>query len=293
MKTEEKTLVTVKSEIDAPVEKVWEYWTKPEHITRWNFASDDWHCPWVENDVRNEGKFSWRMEAKDGSFGFDFSGVYTIVEPYNYIGEVLGDGREVKIKFEKANDKTFVTETFEAETQNPVEMQRNGWQAILNNFKKYAENPFHPERLHFEIKIDASPGKVYNFMLDKKTYGEWTAIFNPSSYFKGTWEKGTKILFLGTDKDGGTGGMVSRIKENIPDKFVSIEHIGIVLADKEITSGADVEEWSGALENYTFAEEDGKTLLSVDIDSNEKYKQYFSETWPKALQKLKELCESN
>ncbi len=293
MKTMEKTLITVKVTVDAPVEKVWDYWTKPEHITRWSFASDDWHCPWAKNDLRKGGKFTSRMEAKDGSFGFDFGGEYTIVEPYNFIEYVMDDGREVKIKFEKDNNKTHVTETFEAETQNPVDMQKNGWQAILENFKKYAEKPEHLERLHFEIQIDTSPQKVYQTMLDKKTYGEWTAIFNPTSYYKGTWGKGSKMLFLGTDKSGKSGGMVSRIKENIPNEFVSIEHLGIVLDDKEITSGAEVDEWSGSLENYTITEENGNTLLSVEMDTSEKYKEYFSETWPVALQKIKEICESD
>lgn len=292
MKTKEKTLITVKVTVDVPVEKAWDYWTKPEHIERWNFASDDWHCPWAKNDLRKDGKFSWRMEAKDGSFGFDFGGEYTIVEPFSYIEEVLGDGREVKIHFEKAGDKTNITESFEAESQNSLELQKNGWQAILNNYKKYVEKPNHFERLHFETEIDASPENVYQKMLDKETYSEWTAVFNPTSYFEGNWQKGAKMLFLGTDKDGVTGGMVSRIKENKPGEFVSIEHYGFLKDDKEITSGAEVEEWSGARENYTFNNANGKTLLAVDMDSNEKYKDFFSETWSKALEKVKEICES-
>jgi hypothetical protein len=129
-------------------------------------------------------------------------------------------------------------------------------------------------------------------MLDGKHYREWTSAFNPSSRFQGSWEKGAKILFLGADEEGNSGGMVSRIKENIPNKFVSIEHLGMVQNEKEITSGQEIESWAGALENYTFSENNGVTLLSVDTDTNQQYKDYFAETWPKALHKLKAICEA-
>jgi uncharacterized protein YndB with AHSA1/START domain len=134
-----KTEITVKSTINAPVKKVWDFWSSPEHIKQWCNASDDWHAPQAENDLRTGGKFSTRMEAKDGSFGFDFGGVYDDVKTNELITYTMGDDRKVRIIFEADGDKTHVTETFEAEAQNPVEMQRGGWQAILDNFKKYTE----------------------------------------------------------------------------------------------------------------------------------------------------------
>jgi uncharacterized protein YndB with AHSA1/START domain len=134
-----KQKITVEATISAPVSKVWEAWTLPEHITKWYFASEDWHAPYAENDLRPGGKFTTRMEAKDGSFGFDFGGIYDEVKHNEAISYTLGDGRTVSILFTAAGDQTTVTETFEAEGQNPIEMQRGGWQAILNNFKKYAE----------------------------------------------------------------------------------------------------------------------------------------------------------
>jgi uncharacterized protein YndB with AHSA1/START domain len=140
METTEKTVVTVENTIDAPVEKVWESWTKPEHITKWNFASDDWHSPWAKNDLRPGGEFSARMEAKDGSMGFEFGGVYDAVRPNEYIESTMGDGRKIWTTFTAQGNKTHVTEKFEAESSNPVEMQRGGWQAILDNFKKYTES---------------------------------------------------------------------------------------------------------------------------------------------------------
>ena len=121
------------------LKKVWEFWSKPEHITKWNNASDDWHTPRAENDLRVGGKFSARMEAKDGSFGFDFGGVYDAVRENEYIEYTLGDDRKVKVNFIPQGNKTKVVESFDAESTHSVEMQKGGWQAILDNFKKYTE----------------------------------------------------------------------------------------------------------------------------------------------------------
>ncbi len=139
MTTLEKTVITVGAEINAPVEKVWEFWTDPKHIVRWNNASDDWHTPKAENDLRVGGKFLSRMEAKDGSMGFDFIGVYSKVEPLRQIEYTLEDDRTVQISFAADGDKTTVTETFEAEQENTLELQQFGWQSIVNNFKRYVE----------------------------------------------------------------------------------------------------------------------------------------------------------
>jgi len=139
METLEKAMITVQQIINAPVAKVWDYWTKPEHITKWCNASDDWHTPRAENDLRPGGSFTSRMEAKDGSMGFDFGGVYDEVRNHEYIEYTLGDGRKVKVNFSADDNTTKVVESFEAESTNSEEMQRGGWQAIMNNFKKYTE----------------------------------------------------------------------------------------------------------------------------------------------------------
>lgn len=291
MKTTEKTLITVSTTVKAPIQKVWDCWTQPSHIINWNFASDDWKCPWAKNSVYKEGKFVWRMEAKDGSFGFDFSGIYDFVKENEQIDETLDDGRKVKITFREEGDQTLVTEVFEAETQNPVDMQKNGWQAILDNFKKYTESNTKFERVHFEIEIDANPEKVYATMLDKKYWKDWTSFFNPTSDFKGSWDKGKKIVFLGTGEDGKTGGMVAKIEDNIPNQLVNICYVGIVKDGEEITKGPDVEKWVGGHEIYTFGDKNGNTLLKVGIDSTPDFKKYFTETYPKALKKLKTICE--
>ena len=135
----ELTKITVQTLINAPIEKVWKCFTSPEHITQWNFAADTWHSPKAENDLRVGGKFNYRMEAKDGSFGFDFWGTYSAIVLNQRINYTMGDDRKAEITFVAKGNQTEVIETFEAETENPVELQQGGWQAILNNFKKHAE----------------------------------------------------------------------------------------------------------------------------------------------------------
>jgi uncharacterized protein YndB with AHSA1/START domain len=139
METATKNSITVEAVVKAPLEKVWAYWSEPKHITQWCQASPDWHAPYADNDLRTDGKFKTTMAAKDGSFSFDFEGVYTNVQPQKLIAYDMGDGRKVRISFSSNGNETKVTETFDPESQNPVEMQRDGWQAILNNFKNYTE----------------------------------------------------------------------------------------------------------------------------------------------------------
>lgn len=131
--------IKIEAMVAAPLSKVWAAWTGPEHITQWNFAVPEWHCPKATNDLKVGGKYSARMEAKDGSFGFDFEAIYDEVIPQKKIVYTMGDGRKAVTDFEQVGNLTKVTTVFDAETQNPVDMQKNGWQAILNNFKAYAE----------------------------------------------------------------------------------------------------------------------------------------------------------
>ena len=139
METKEKTIITVETIVNVPVEKAWECWSNPSDIINWCSASPDWHTPRAENDLRVGGKFTTRMEAKDGSMGFDFGGEYDAVIPNEYIEYTIGDGRRVEITFTARGNKTHIVESFEAEDMNPVEMQRGGWQAIMDNYKKYTE----------------------------------------------------------------------------------------------------------------------------------------------------------
>jgi uncharacterized protein YndB with AHSA1/START domain len=133
-------VITVENTVNAAVNKAWQYFTLPQHITQWNNASEDWHTPLAENDLRVGGKFLFRMEAKDGSMGFDFWGVYDEIKTNELIAYTMGDSRKAKITFSSFGNQTKIVTIFDAETDNPVELQKGGWQAILDNFKKYTES---------------------------------------------------------------------------------------------------------------------------------------------------------
>ena len=149
-------------------------------------------------------------------------------------------------------------------------------------------------KLKFNVSINAPVNKVYDIMLGinkKSTYEQWTALFNPTSTYDGNWNKGSKMLFIGTDEKGEKGGMVSEIVDNIPNCFISIRHYGLVQANVEITDGPEVEKWANGFENYTFEENNGTTIVTVDLDTTEDFLEYMNQTYPKALDNLKEICE--
>ncbi|WP_433830259.1 SRPBCC family protein [Flavobacterium anhuiense] len=150
------------------------------------------------------------------------------------------------------------------------------------------------QKLQFKKEINASAQKVYETMLglkDKATYEYWVATFNPTSTYEGSWDKGSKIRFVGTDENGNKAGMVSEIEENKPADFVSIRHYGFLDGDTEVTTGDQVEKWAGGHENYTFEENNGITTVTVDLDTIDEYLDYFNTTYPKAMDKLKEISE--
>jgi hypothetical protein len=150
-------------------------------------------------------------------------------------------------------------------------------------------------KLQFTVNINAPLNKVYDTMLgisNKASYEQWTALFNPTSSYEGNWQQEEKMLFIGVDEKGEKGGMVSRIAEIIPGQFVSIQHYGLVVAGTEITTGPEVEKWANGLENYTFEEINGVATVTVDLDTVEEFIDYMNEHYPKALNKLKEICEN-
>ena len=150
------------------------------------------------------------------------------------------------------------------------------------------------KRKQYSIEINASPDQLYDNMLGiskKSTYEQWTKVFHPTSTYRGSWKKGSKILFIAVDEDDKESGMVSEIAENEPNRFVSIRHVGILQDDVEITKGPKVDEWAGGLENYTLEETANGTLLTVEIDVSDDHKDYFDKTWPKALDKLRRNIE--
>ena len=150
------------------------------------------------------------------------------------------------------------------------------------------------KRLKYEINIQRPVNIVYDYLLgltNKTTYQKWTTIFSPTSTYEGNWDKGSKMLFVSLDDKGEKAGMVSRILENTPNEFVSIQHYGMLKSGEEITEGPEVDDWAGGLENYYFKEEGGMTIVSIEIDSVEGYEDYMNNLYPNALSKLKEICE--
>jgi hypothetical protein len=147
------------------------------------------------------------------------------------------------------------------------------------------------EKLHFKIDIKAPAAAVFDAVINKKKYEEWAAIFNPTSTFEGGWNKGDKILFIGISKEGKREGMISKIKENIPYKQLSIQHVGLVMNGEELTEGPEIDKWADFMEEYFLEEHDGSTVFSVSMDTNDDFKDYFAGIWPKALEKLKEVAE--
>lgn len=149
--------------------------------------------------------------------------------------------------------------------------------------------------LKFEILINSPVNQVYDSMLglqNKSTYEKWTSAFNPTSSFEGSWQSGERIYFVGTGPDGKKGGMVSEIVENIPHTFVSIKHIGILNGNEEVLDGPEVEKWAGGLENYHFEQQNGLTMVIVEVDTTADFENYMEEKYPQALHQLKQLCES-
>ncbi|GIZ07621.1 SRPBCC family protein [Flavobacterium sp. UMI-01] len=140
MQNSNKTIITIEATIKAPITKIWDFWITPEHIIQWNTASPDWHTPKAIQDFKVGGSFSFRMEAKDGSFGFDFNGKYDVIEPHHAIAYTMEDNRKVTTQFIHQENSIHIIQSFEAETENTIELQKSGWQSILDNFKKYAEN---------------------------------------------------------------------------------------------------------------------------------------------------------
>ncbi|MBL0884263.1 MAG: SRPBCC domain-containing protein [Chitinophagaceae bacterium] len=150
------------------------------------------------------------------------------------------------------------------------------------------------KKLQFKVNINAPAANVYACMLgihDKSTYEQWTSLFNPTSTYEGSWNKGSKILFIGVDEKGEKGGIVSKIAANIPHQFVSIQHYGLVKGDQEITEGPEVEKWANGFENYHFEENNEITTVTVELDTTEDFIGYMNEKYPKALNRLKEICE--
>lgn len=284
-------VISIGAMVNAPIEKVWNFWTQPGHVMQWNHASSDWYTPQAVNDLRPGGRFSYTMSACDGSVSFDFSGTFILVDMYKRIDYQIDDGRMVQVLFDEDTDGVRITENFEAEDVHPDELQRAGWQSILDNFALYTGNSARPT-LRFQTEIKAPSEKVYQILTDDQGYRKWTSVFNPSSHFVGSWDQGSLILFLGHDEHGKRHGMVSKILENLPGRLIRIEHIRTHSDDIVNEPDYHLDTWSGALESYFLTAQESGTIFRVEVETLPDYLEYFLSTWPEALKKLKEICEN-
>ncbi|MEZ4910909.1 MAG: SRPBCC domain-containing protein [Saprospiraceae bacterium] len=282
----------VKTVVNAPISIVWNLWITPYHVMKWNNATEDWYTPKAKNNLILGKTFSYTMASRDGAHSFDFWGTYDEVIPKSLIAYTLGDGRKVKVNFSDSGSGVEVMETFELENMNSPELQEQGWQAILNNFKKYTESLL-PNLLQYSCVIPADPKHIYNTMIGNDTYAGWTKIFNPTSRFEGSWQKGQLIFFLGEGEDGKSGGMVSMIAENMDSEHISISHIKEWTVDDSLSKEYAVPE-DPSFENYSFIPVAEGTLLVVDmLGGVVAYKEYFDETWPKALDQLSKISSDD
>ncbi len=279
--------ITVAALVAAPVQKVWAAWTTPADIMAWNAASPDWHCPASTNDLRAGGSFSATMAARDGSFSFDFGGVYDEVDLHKKIAYTMADGRRCEVFFVEKDGATEVTEIFDPETENPPEMQKAGWQAILDNFKTHVESkPSVKKRLRFTLTIAAPRERVWQILWSDATYPKWTSAFSEGSRAESDWQLGSKVHFLAAEG----GGMIARIAEKIEDETMVFEHLGEIKKD-----GSEVydQSWSGAQESYFLTDAKwGGTDLRVELDTIEDWEDYMKETFPKALNLVRELSQA-
>lgn len=274
-----------------PLTYVWTAYNQPNHIVRWNAASDDWHCPQSQVDLRPGGRFCNRMESRDGAYAFDFEGEYRQVTFEKSLHYVLDDGRHAWVNFEAMGNNCQVKVDFEAENIHPHEMQQQGWQAILDRFAAYTERLKGLKPLHFEQQIAATPEKVEATMLGAETYPVWTLAFNGSSGYKGSWEEGEEIIFLGKNENGKEVGMVGEIAIHRPAEYVAISFTGLWDDGQAIYADEQVAAFKDTREEYRFVKRDGGTLLVVDIDDVGEHYEHFMEIWPKALLDLKKLAE--
>lgn len=276
--------ITVTATINEDAKKVWDFYMDPEHITKWNFADPSWHCPMASNEIKVGGRYFARMEAKDGSFGFDFEAIYDEIEVGESFTYTFGD-RKATVEFKCAGNQTEITIVFDAEKENPIEMQKGGWQAILNNFKNYVEQlKLEFKKVSFTIQINAGKEKVWEALWSEANYEKWTSVFGEGNKAISDWKEGSKIQFVA--KDG--AGLFSIIEKKATNEHIVFKHLGEMKNGEEIAN-----EWAGAKEKYFLSEINGITTIDVEIDTKEEYTDYFNGAFPKALQIVKQISETN
>ncbi|MCH7409433.1 SRPBCC domain-containing protein [Belliella sp. DSM 111904] len=289
-----KNPIEVRTAIKSNLEQVWNAWIDPKHIVNWNFASDTWHCPAAQLELKKGGRFTYTMAAKDGSMAFDFSGVFEQVQEMKILTFKLDDGRAVEVEFQQDGEEVLLIERFEPEQLNDVDLQKSGWQAIVDNFRIYVQGLSEDEKVEISIEtqIDAPKSTVFEVMLADKTYREWVSAFHPGSYFIGSWDKvGGELLFVGPNEQGEDSGMIAEVLEYAYGEKVTLIYTGLFSKGKRIFEGKAVDTWKGGKESYALIEMNGITHLTVKSEIPSAYAASFEQSWEQALDILKRLCE--
>jgi uncharacterized protein YndB with AHSA1/START domain len=284
------SIINISQNIKASPNQVFESYLNSKDNQRWQNAGGGWSTGFVNIDAQNGGKFEAEFKAADGINDFVFGGTFDQIIPNKKINYTIEGGRKAEVLFEEISpNETKVSINFEAETQNSIDLQRQGWNQILVNFKTFVERKVNPKNaiLLKNIEIKSSKEKVWKVLLDQQNYQKWTASFCEGSYYEGEMKLNNKIWFLAPDKSG----LSSLVKVLIPGFQVSFEHIGAVKNGIEDFDSPGFVGWKGARETYTLNEKDDFTNLEIYQDLTKTELEMFDQMWNKALQTIKELSE--
>lgn len=281
--------ITISTTINAPIANVFNSYLNPQDNLRWNTAGYGWTNDYAKIDAIAGGEFHIGYKSPDEKNDFDFNGKYIEIVKDKLIKSELGDGRKVEVNFEAEDEKTHVTIIFDAEEENSLDLQKQGWSAILENFKKFVERKSNPKNASItkNIVIQATKEKVWKMLLEDKPYRQWTSSFTEGSYYEGEMKYDGKIMFL---SPSGTG-ISSKIVVFIPNFQISFEHLGGVKDGIEDFKSSEFEGWKYARETYTLNGVDGKVNLQIYVEVTKNEEQMMSDLWDKALAELKKMCE--
>jgi len=279
--------ITVSIEINERLDLVWEKFTRADHIVNWYFASPSWHAPSANVDFVDGGMFSIRMEAWDKSFGFDYKGKFQRITPMKSIQYILEDQREVLTSFTEYESAVKITQTFESEDANNLELQKQGWQATLESFKRYVETDF----LIFESHIDihASQEVIWDSITQLEKYQIWTKAFSENAIFHGQWRQGETLDFI-TPNRGGTRVLVDAL---IPNNSIHLVHTAVITPDNQSDSTSpSAKPWVNTIENYELINKDNIVTFVAHIECHRSFYDFMKSSWDKALVDLKSYNES-
>ena len=285
--------ITISCVIKAPVNTTFESYLSPVDNLRWNTAGEGWTTNYAKIDPIKGGEFHIGYKSPDEKNDFDLGGTYLEIIENNSIISLLGEDRKIEVNFEIKTENeienTLLTITFDVEDENSIEPQKQGWSKILDNFKNFVERKTNLKNTTITktTEIKATKEKVWQMLLQEKSYRKWTSFFMEGSYYEGEMKYDGKIKFLSPSGSG----ISSKIVVFIPGYQVSFEHLEAIVKDKEDFDSSEFEGWKGARETYTLEEKDGIVNLEIYVELIKNQVEEMGYAWDKALEELKKLCE--